>query len=508
MKNYKKYFLGLIVATLLSSFFYSCTDDDDQSLNVVNPNAQFTFTISDENPYEVRFISKITDRDSWNWDFGDGETSTSAHPTHTYAEVGEYIVTLTAIGEPGSTPAVIEQGIIIELFDPTANFGYLASTTNPLEINFSTTATYAKSFTWDFGDGNTSTDKDPTHLYDIEGNYTVTLTATGLDGTTPAVITQEVTVGVVLSKLEGTVIGHESSWNDDPATYKEAALDGDLSTFVDAADAEGFVGYDFGETVTLKLVKYAPREGDFFQGRMVGGEIRGSNDITILTEPTSATYETLYTITEAPAFQLNDVVISDTSTYRFIYYYSADGYCNISELEFYGDIGEPADFTAVSVENGDFQLPATGKQTNWDNVPGWNSDTQAADSGVEEDNQSAGEWYAYRMSSDPSVYNLTEHVIADGEEFKINLDSWNGWNSSQIIVTLYYDTGDGTRNTLASQTFDLVIDPVNRVVSNFELIAPATTASAGAKLGVMIDNVSTDGGDGWTSFDNVQLFAR
>ena len=510
MKNYIKYCKSLIALTCLLTLFYSCSNDDDNSsVKVVNPNAQFTFTISDENPYEVNFTSKITDRDSWNWDFGDGETSTMAHPTHTYAEVGEYIVTLTAIGELGSTPAVVEQGIIIKLFDPTANFSYLASTANPLEINFNTTASYATSFVWDFGDGNVSTEKNPTHLYDTEGNYTVTLTASGLDGTTPVVVTQEITVGVVLAKIVGTtVIGHESSWNDDPATYKEAALDGDLSTFVDGNDPTGFVGYDFGEVVTLKLVKYAPREGDFFQGRMVGGEIRGSNDPTILTDPASATFDILYTITEAPAFELNQVAISTSETYRFIYYYSADGHCNISELEFYGEIGEPADFVAINVENADFQLPASGKQTNWENVPGWNSDTQAADSGVEEDNENAGEWYAYRMSTDPSVYNLTNYVITTGDQFKINLDAWNGWNSSQIIVTLYYDTGDGVRNTLASQTFDLVIDPDNRVVSNFELTASATAASTGAHLGIMIDNVSTDGNDGWTSFDNVQLFAK
>ncbi|SFZ94084.1 PKD domain-containing protein [Flaviramulus basaltis] len=508
MKNYKKYFQSLMVVTLLLTLFSSCTDDDTPSLNVVNPNAQFTFTISDENPYLVNFTSLITDRDSWSWDFGDGETSTVAHPTHTYAEVGEYIVTLTAIGELGSIPAEVQQGIIIKLYDPTATFSYLASTGDPLEIKFSTTAAYAKSYAWDFGDGNVSTEKSPTHIYDTEGNYTATLIVTGLDGTTPVEITQEVTVGVVLAKLEGTLIGHEGSWNDDPATYITAAVDGDLSTFVDGADAEGFVGYDFGEGVSLKLVKYAPREGDFFITRMVGGEIRGSNDPTILTDPSAATFNILYTITEAPAFELNQAVISIPETYRFIYYYSADGFCNISELEFYGEIGEPADFVAINVENSDFSLPATGKQSNWDNVPGWSSDSTATDSGVEEDGEGTNEWYAYRMSSDPSAYNLTDYVISDGKQFKINLDAWNGWNSSQIIVTLYYDTGDGIRNTLATQTFDLVIDPDNRVVSNFELIAPATTASVGANLGIMIDNVSTDGGDGWTSFDNVQLFAK
>ena len=504
----KKYFKKLIVVTLVLTLFYSCDDDNDPSLNIVNPKAQFIYAISDEDPFTVDFTSNIADRDSWSWDFGDGVTSTLAHPTHTYAEVGEYIVILKAIGEKGSTPAEIEQGIIIKLYDPTATFSYLASTGNPLEIKFSTTAAYAKSYVWDFGDGNTSTEKNPTHLYEAAGDYTVILTVTGLENTTPAVVTQEITVGVVLTKLIGTIFGHESSWNDNPDTYIAAAFDGDLSTFVDGNDPEGYLGYDFGEVVTLTLVKFAPREGDYFQGRMVGGEIRGSNDPAVMTDPDGATFDILYTITEAPAFELNQVAISVSETYRFIYYYSADGNGNISELEFYGDKGAPADFAPVNVENSDFSLPATGKLTNWGNVSGWNSDTEATDSGVEEDNDSAGEWYAYRMSSDPAVYNLTEHVISEGEEFKISLDAWNGWNSSQIIVTLYYDNGDGVRNTLAAQTFDLVIDPDNRVVSTFEFSTPAAAASAGAKIGIMVDNVSTDGSDGWTSFDNVELFAR
>lgn len=334
MKKYKKNYLTLIVVTLLTTFFYSCNDDEIASLHIVNPKAQFTFVVNDENPFIIDFTSNITDRDSWIWDFGDGESSTLAHPTHTYAEAGEYIVTLTAIGEPGSIPAVVERAVIIILYDPVASFSYLASNSDPLEITFNTAASYVKSFAWDFGDGKTSTEKNPTHLYDTAGDYIVTLTATGLDGTTPTIVIQEISAGVVLTKLVGTVIGHQGSWNNNPATYVTAAFDGDLSTFVDGADATGFAGYDFGEAVSVSLVKFAPREGDFFQGRMVGGEIRGSNDPTILTNQAAATYDILYTITAAPAFELNQAVIS--GSYRFVYYYSADGYCNISELEFYG----------------------------------------------------------------------------------------------------------------------------------------------------------------------------
>lgn len=336
MKNYKKHLQGLLVLSLLLSIFYSCNEDDMVS-HIVNPKAEFTMTTSDVNPYLVEFTSKVIDRDSLRWDFGDGESATIAHPSHTYAETGEYIVTLTAYGEPGSTPDVVEKAVIINLTDPTADFSTSASTDNPLVLKFTANTTFATSFEWDFGDGNISTEENPTHEYTAAGNYLVTLTATGFEGTTPAVVTKEVTAGVALTKLEGTIIGHESSWNDNPDTYVSAAFDGNLNTFVDGPTAEGYLGYDLGadNNSVVQLVKYAPRTD--YAYRMVGAEIRGSNDADYLNN-----YEVLYTIEEEPTVgELTEISLTGTESYRYIYYYSPDEYANIAELEFYsgGDGG-------------------------------------------------------------------------------------------------------------------------------------------------------------------------
>lgn len=62
---------------------------------------------------------------------------------------------------------------------PTADF--LAST-NCSTVSFSNTSVNGKTYKWDFGDGKTSTDKDPTHTYDKSGEYTVTLTAVNDSG--------------------------------------------------------------------------------------------------------------------------------------------------------------------------------------------------------------------------------------------------------------------------------------------------------------------------------------
>jgi len=346
MKNYKIHFQNLLVVSILLTFLYSCNSDDGLTSNVVNPKGEFIMLTSDVDPYLVEFTSKVTDRDSLRWDFGDGETATIAHPTHTYAETGEYIVVLTAFGELGSSPSVAEKAVIITLNDPTAEFTSSASTDNPLELKFTANTTYGRSFIWDFGDGGASTQQNPTHEYASAGSYMVTLTVTGFDGTTPATISKEVSAGTALTKLEGTVIGHESSYNDNPDTYVTAAFDGNLDTFVDGPTAEGYVGYDLGagREAVISLVKFAPRKD--YDYRMVGGEIRGSNDSDYLNN-----YEVLYSIIEAPATgELTEVPLSGVGSYRYIYYYSSDGYGNMSELEFYGVEGGSESFDSGLID--------------------------------------------------------------------------------------------------------------------------------------------------------------
>ncbi len=134
-------------------------------------------------------------------------------------------------------------------------------------------------------------------------------------------------------KLTGTLIGHTGSWGNNTATMIPAAVDGDFETFVDASSATGFVGYDLGEGKVAKLtsVRYAPRASH--PQRMVGGEIRGAND------PSLSDFVVLHTITETPTVgEFSEVQIDNEETYRYIYYYSPDGYCNISEIEFYGNL--------------------------------------------------------------------------------------------------------------------------------------------------------------------------
>ena len=144
---------------------------------------------------------------------------------------------------------------------------------------------------------------------------------------------QEVEVGYLLIggvKLGGTSFGHEGSWNNNPETYFTAAFDGDINTFVDAEGAAGYAGYEMpdGRHANLTSFRYVPRATH--PGRMVNGEVRGSND------PTLTEYDVLYTIMEEPPVGVfTEVQISTTENYRYIYYYD-NNHCNVAELEFYG----------------------------------------------------------------------------------------------------------------------------------------------------------------------------
>ena len=134
-------------------------------------------------------------------------------------------------------------------------------------------------------------------------------------------------------KITGTLIGHSGSWGNNAATTIEAAVDGNLSTAVDAPTASGYVGYDVGEGkgAKLALVRYVPRASN--AGRMVKGEIRGAND------PSLSDFKVLYTVTQQPPVGVyTDAVISAANAYRYIYYYSPDGNCNIAEIEFIGKL--------------------------------------------------------------------------------------------------------------------------------------------------------------------------
>lgn len=115
---------------------------------------------------------------SYLWTFGDGATSSEQNPSHTYATVGSFPVVFTVTDSASRSAADDHLRIYVtSSFLITASAAPLTGPA-PLTVQFSAalqggTPPYA--YSWTFGDGATSTDAAPTHVYDADGSYNAVL---------------------------------------------------------------------------------------------------------------------------------------------------------------------------------------------------------------------------------------------------------------------------------------------------------------------------------------------
>ena len=117
---------------------------------------------------------------SYNWSFDDGLTSSVSSPSHFYTSPGTYNVTLSAISANCTDDTTITVNVNP---NPAVNFASSTiSACDSITINFNNSTTGAATYAWNFGDGNTSTVVSPSHLYAVEGTYSVLLTATSAEG--------------------------------------------------------------------------------------------------------------------------------------------------------------------------------------------------------------------------------------------------------------------------------------------------------------------------------------
>ncbi|MCB0736724.1 MAG: PKD domain-containing protein [Bacteroidetes bacterium] len=115
---------------------------------------------------------------TYGWDFGNGNKSNAKNPTISYSNSGTYTVELTVSTQNSCKSSVDTSITVYEL--PDASFA--TSNMGKGRYGFAPTDGDLASYLWDFGDGNSSTDKAPEHKYDAEGKNTVRLTTTSSDG--------------------------------------------------------------------------------------------------------------------------------------------------------------------------------------------------------------------------------------------------------------------------------------------------------------------------------------
>ncbi|HNS12414.1 MAG TPA: PKD domain-containing protein [Bacteroidia bacterium] len=169
----------------LSCSTNQCVDDTVKTI-VVEPAPQVAFSPSPGSgctPLNVSFSNTTTGSPTFNWNFGDGGTSSLASPSHTYVNPGSYSVTL--IATQGTCADTLTQTNLITVRDvPTASFSgstqLCLGDTLFLQNNSSWNGAPSGNFIWDFGDGSaTSNVTSPYHIYQTSGSFNITLNAIG-----------------------------------------------------------------------------------------------------------------------------------------------------------------------------------------------------------------------------------------------------------------------------------------------------------------------------------------
>ena len=163
-----------------------CSTQASQTINTLTPGPLVDFTLP-TNGCQSTSLSAVNITSgsvtSYAWDFGDGNTSSSINGANTYANTGNYIVTLQANNAAGCQNSVTKPITIYS--KPQANFSiglppfscagtpsqFTDTTPSPTDSNLIT-------WNWNFGDSNngTSAQKNPTYQYSTPNNYNVSLT--------------------------------------------------------------------------------------------------------------------------------------------------------------------------------------------------------------------------------------------------------------------------------------------------------------------------------------------
>jgi len=142
-------------------------------------------TVKFTSPSVESFGNTVT---NWNWAFGDGATSTAQNPSHTYTTTGSFTPGLTAYSTHGSAALAVTGLGTITVTNPALNVSTIPSTgLAPLTVQFASPSVDSggntvTNWNWSFGDGGTSTEQNPVHVYKTVGSYSPGLVAESTHG--------------------------------------------------------------------------------------------------------------------------------------------------------------------------------------------------------------------------------------------------------------------------------------------------------------------------------------
>ena len=171
---------------------------------ITTPNDGASFTVGEEISFGGSGSDSDGDVTDYSWDFGGGNTSNSQNPKHTYNSAGSKTITLVVTDNDSDDSAPVSIDITIydvandaptaSIDQPSGNLTITAGDTVDFQGSGSDSDGSISSYAWDFKDGGTSTQQDPSHTFNTEGTYEVSLIVTDNDGEPSAAVTVTITV--------------------------------------------------------------------------------------------------------------------------------------------------------------------------------------------------------------------------------------------------------------------------------------------------------------------------
>lgn len=275
-----------------------CSSDTTISIGVA-PNSAWTSS--------TNFLTaNFTDQSTFNgavthlWDFGDGNTSTQQNPSHTYAADGTYTVCLTVSDACGADSSCQSVTVSVACVNPVADYTYVS---NNLAVDFtdaSATTGSMVTWAWDFGDGNSSSVQNPSHVYAAPGTYTVCLAVVDSCGANtycePITVTcPQPTAGFTVSGTDPSFTFTNTSTTSGTVTYAWDFGDGNTSTVMSPSHT-----YTANGTYTVILVVTDDCGSNTFTGTVtvatIGIEEHGITNVNVYPNPSNGQF--LVTSTE------------------------------------------------------------------------------------------------------------------------------------------------------------------------------------------------------------------
>ena len=121
------------------------------------------------------------------WAFGDGSTASTLNATHTYTALGTFVAHLTVTDGTGATATALAGAVTVNGPLAASVAGSPLSGDAPVTVKLSSSVTGGVppyGYAWDLGDGTTTSQANPSHVYSSAGTYTATLTLTDSKGST------------------------------------------------------------------------------------------------------------------------------------------------------------------------------------------------------------------------------------------------------------------------------------------------------------------------------------